>query len=345
MKRTPSELQADQRLADIILEKLDVIADSLIERHDRGFPNSSLSTLPREERLEWIALETTYLANSIRDGFPHARENSYRPSATAFSQTTSHVISDVVNRFDSSHEVEDVILPLLLDVCYDDISLFSELTNRLRHHVHSQAKCMVAASGRLLSQTEDLQREAMEAELRTAVISEMQNAVAPALSAIRLKTEQVQGRLCSHCLAEIRVSLSELKLLASDALEYILVPDVAHHKADSVQFPQSLQSQQNLQCQEQPKSQVTSNNQPLNKSHNQPQSDTEIHTTFTKRERDVLSLLAEGRSNAEIASALDLSELTVKGYVSNILAKTQMHNRTQLVAYMLARGSDLSDVR
>lgn len=57
---------------------------------------------------------------------------------------------------------------------------------------------------------------------------------------------------------------------------------------------------------------------------------------LTAREQEVLSLVAEGLSNAQIARRLDLSLKTVQNYVSHILDKLQLHDRTQ--AALLARG-------
>lgn len=50
---------------------------------------------------------------------------------------------------------------------------------------------------------------------------------------------------------------------------------------------------------------------------------------LTDRETDVLRLIASGHSNKEIANKLVLTEGTVKGYVSSILAKTSTADRTQ----------------
>ena len=57
---------------------------------------------------------------------------------------------------------------------------------------------------------------------------------------------------------------------------------------------------------------------------------------LTDREREVLTLLAEGSSNAQIARALGLSLKTVQNYVSRILDKLQVADRTQ--AALQARG-------
>ena len=58
---------------------------------------------------------------------------------------------------------------------------------------------------------------------------------------------------------------------------------------------------------------------------------------LTRREREVAALVAEGRSNREIAEHFVLSERTVETHVSRILTKLHLSSRTQLAAWMLAR--------
>jgi NarL family two-component system response regulator LiaR len=60
--------------------------------------------------------------------------------------------------------------------------------------------------------------------------------------------------------------------------------------------------------------------------------------SLTEREREVLSLIAEGRNNREIAEQLVISEKTVKTHVSNILNKLHLNDRTQAAIYALRHG-------
>ncbi|MEU9237091.1 response regulator transcription factor [Streptomyces subrutilus] len=60
--------------------------------------------------------------------------------------------------------------------------------------------------------------------------------------------------------------------------------------------------------------------------------------SLTDREREVLGLVADGRSNREIARALVLSEKTVKTHVSNILMKLDLSDRTQAALWAVRHG-------
>jgi len=59
---------------------------------------------------------------------------------------------------------------------------------------------------------------------------------------------------------------------------------------------------------------------------------------LTEREMEVLKLVAQGRSNQEIAEALVISEATARTHVSNILHKLHLASRTQAALYALREG-------
>lgn len=56
---------------------------------------------------------------------------------------------------------------------------------------------------------------------------------------------------------------------------------------------------------------------------------------LSAQERRVLALVAEGKTNKEIAAAMGLSDKTIKNYFSNILDKLQMARRSQAAAYFV----------
>jgi DNA-binding NarL/FixJ family response regulator len=66
--------------------------------------------------------------------------------------------------------------------------------------------------------------------------------------------------------------------------------------------------------------------------------DTSVTDDLSQRERDVLKLLALGLSNGEIAAKLFLSEGTVRNYVSSILEKLGVTDRTQAAVIALRHG-------
>jgi DNA-binding NarL/FixJ family response regulator len=73
-----------------------------------------------------------------------------------------------------------------------------------------------------------------------------------------------------------------------------------------------------------------------------PAAGTEIFPELTAREREILALIAQGNTNADIAIKLSLSVKTVRNHVSNIFSKLQVADRVQ--AAIRAREAGFGDV-
>jgi two-component system, NarL family, response regulator NreC len=59
---------------------------------------------------------------------------------------------------------------------------------------------------------------------------------------------------------------------------------------------------------------------------------------LTEREREVLQLLAEGKSNKEVATVLSLSPYTVETHRNNLMQKLALHNTAEIVLYAVRKG-------
>jgi two-component system, NarL family, response regulator DevR len=64
---------------------------------------------------------------------------------------------------------------------------------------------------------------------------------------------------------------------------------------------------------------------------------------LSPREVEVMRLVAEGESNKEIGTRLNLSEITVRNYVSNILSKLQLRNRIEIATFALNHNLRIKD--
>jgi DNA-binding NarL/FixJ family response regulator len=60
---------------------------------------------------------------------------------------------------------------------------------------------------------------------------------------------------------------------------------------------------------------------------------------LTRREREVLALLADGRTTQEVADALSISVMTVQSHVKNVLAKLGVHSKVEAIRFAWRSGA------
>lgn len=70
-----------------------------------------------------------------------------------------------------------------------------------------------------------------------------------------------------------------------------------------------------------------------------PGSDDDVLAGLSPQERRILDFITEGLTNLEIADQLGLAEKTIRNYVSNLLGRLGMRNRTQVAAYLAQRAA------
>jgi DNA-binding NarL/FixJ family response regulator len=81
-----------------------------------------------------------------------------------------------------------------------------------------------------------------------------------------------------------------------------------------------------------------------------PPAETSEHVDLTRREREILQMVAEGHSNATLAKMLWVTEQTVKFHLSNVYRKLDVSNRTEAARWaqlngLLGNGHSLEDSR
>lgn len=69
-----------------------------------------------------------------------------------------------------------------------------------------------------------------------------------------------------------------------------------------------------------------------------PSASQRVYNGLTPRQREVLTLIAEGLSNQDIADRLDISIRTVERHRENIMRRLNLHSRVELVKYALRKG-------
>lgn len=71
---------------------------------------------------------------------------------------------------------------------------------------------------------------------------------------------------------------------------------------------------------------------------NLPRNESTVFTILTAREREVLQLIAEGKSTKQIASVLNVSVKTIETHRQQIMEKLDMHSIAQLTKYAIREG-------
>jgi DNA-binding CsgD family transcriptional regulator len=65
-----------------------------------------------------------------------------------------------------------------------------------------------------------------------------------------------------------------------------------------------------------------------------------VFSSLTRREREIVELIAGGRDNAQIAARLGLSEKTVRNHITSIFAKLEVESRAQAIVMARKAGFD-----
>lgn len=114
--------------------------------------------------------------------------------------------------------------------------------------------------------------------------------------------------------------------IEAGATGYLLKTSTAHEIADAIRATQRGERVLEPEVTSKMMEKMSRRNEPI------------LHDDLTNRENEILMLISEGKSNQEIADELFITLKTVKTHVSNILAKLEVEDRTQVAIYAFKHG-------
>lgn len=114
--------------------------------------------------------------------------------------------------------------------------------------------------------------------------------------------------------------------IEAGATGYLLKTSTAHEIADAIRATQRGERVLEPEVTSKMMEKMSRRNEPI------------LHDDLTNREKEILMLISEGKSNQEIADELFITLKTVKTHVSNILAKLEVEDRTQAAIYAFKHG-------
>jgi len=318
----PDAVSIESALADFLSRHVDEIALNMIAEFDRAHPDSVLGSLPMDERHDWIALEMERLAATVRTGCPPERKFPYQPNIAGMPDAASWGAADLVNVFENGLSMEGTLLPLVWREFSSDPARLYEAVVCLKGALirFVKANAMSFASG--VAEDVAEARWAAAVEERRRIAREMYDNFGHALSLLRRKTSLMRDLILEGSTNEALVTLTEMKLIESDASEAafgmraraLAEREVPHPRHEPIAEGTGL-AEEELEREDLEREAMAS------------------PSGLTPRELEVMSLVVGGKTNPEIAHALAISENTVKNHLSSILDKLQLKNRTQIATF------------
>jgi DNA-binding CsgD family transcriptional regulator len=238
-------------------------------------------------------------------------------------------VGDIASFFVNTLSYEDLVLPLLWERYHNDSETFLLSFERLRLHLMKYVE--VHVDYYLNEYHRHLENQVAEVYLNTQ--KEYLALQEKAFKKLKDRVLLAYNMILDETYDEALVTLTSMKLWLSDAVEESmpLASESASLKETSLELQDLAAS---------PLSQLTTDQRlaghPSDISYGDAGKQPLLgQQPLSKRERDIISLLKDGKTNASIASVLGLKEKTVKNYVSTILNKLQLDSRTQLAIYAI----------
>ena len=343
----------DTRIARAIRQNLHAIAEAVIDTHDAQYPETNLRTIAREQRMQWVEQNVSYIASSIEAGEVVTWSYSYIPNVVGGFDPATPPYVEVSNAYETQLALEDCMLPFVWAEFEGEPDLLLDAVRRFRYHmlrfIDANVEAVQIELGHRLRESLADASESARAEVMGRMGPYLSRATSSLAQKLALIYDSVQDGRAQEALALVTAT----RLLVGDVAEktMALMGDAAVIGTRAASTPAFPPATTPAPIAPEPSATPAPAGTP-----SEPAAT--VSTPFaaptagqaaspiaiaepspvTRREADVLRGVVAGKTNAEIAVDLALSIGTVRNYISTLLEKLQAENRTQLAIRAVKAG-------
>ncbi len=310
---TADSFDAQEELLAFYERHYDELVDACLEASSRSYRLSPLNTLPLEERREWVAVGFREVMRGMAGEQPERVGRIYYPHVSELDDAPVFGMADIVDSCECALLPDEGILPLLWADYRDDPDKLYALVTEFRRRQNNMTRVRMRQDMDDVSRYIASVRAASDAERRRQIEGEVYRRFYLALLKLREKTNDLYDLACGDAEPErLRSEITQLKMIETDIVSEVLRinpeagADELAPRSGAAKKPSFVQA-----C---------------------------LKQGITPREREVVELVAQGLTNAEVSERLSLADSTVKNYLSSILAKLGKTNRAQIVAFAAQNG-------
>ena len=327
MPETASDFDARKELRAFYERHYEELIETCLEVSSSSYRFSPLNTLPIEERREWMAIGFQDIMRSMAGEQSVHTGRVYYPHISELADAPFFGMADIIDSCECALLPDEGILPLLWADYQDEPNKLYALVVEFRREQNNVTNVHIRQNmDDLAKYVESIKREA-DTERCRQIELEIYHRFYLALLNLREKTNSLYDAVDNADgmvdPARLRSEITQLKMMETD-----LVSEILRIRQDASEGSGGAKSKD-----------VCSSARRQDGAETSGSFEQEcLAFGITSREREVIELIAEGLTNADISKRLSLADSTVKNYLSSILSKLGKSNRSQVVVFAAMNG-------
>ncbi len=327
MPEAVPDFDARKELRAFYERHYDELIETCLEVSSHSYRFSPLNTLPAEERRAWMAIGFQDIMRAMAGEQSVHAGRLYYPHISELADAPFFGMTDIIDSCECVLLPDEGILPLLWADYQNEPDKLYALVIEFRREQNNVTKAHIRQNMDDLAEYVKSIKQEADAERCRQIELEIYHRFYLALLNLREKTNSLYDTVANMedtaDLMRLRSEITQLKMMETDLVSEILrIRQDASEGADG----------------RQPKTRRSPSQQQGSSEETRPFEQACLAHNITGREREVIELIAQGLTNAEISKRLSLADSTVKNYLSSILSKLGKSNRSQIVVFAATNG-------